>query len=355
MTRPLSYYEGMNPDRLRELITKTRQQLGTKVVILCHHYQLDEIVEHADFLGDSYLLAQKALQCSSGEYIVFCGVRFMAETADVITPSTRRVLLPAENAGCPMADMATYDDVQVCWEELLKRGIRPVPVAYMNSSASIKAFCGDNGGAVCTSSNARDVLRWSLEKGDCVLFLPDEHLGRNTGHQLGIPSSQVALWRRQARRLEGEARPRLVVWDGYCSVHQQFTSEQVNHVRTSSPQAKVIVHPECSQEVVNASDYAGSTEFIIRQVSESPPGSIFAIGTEINLVSRLAARYPDRTITSLNPQGSSCRDMGLLKATHLCRVLESLCKGEIINEVRVDESVAGAARRAIERMIEVSG
>ncbi len=353
MNRDIVYYRELPQVEVGARIEQARSTLGDRLIILGHHYQLDEVIQHVDFTGDSYQLAKKALTCSSAEFIVFCGVHFMAETADIVTDANRKVILPVMDAGCPMADMATYEHLKQCWKHLLEMGLSAVPVTYMNSSAEIKAFCGEHGGAVCTSSNAASVFSWALKQGDCILFTPDEHLGRNTGREIGIPENRIAKWLRSGH-LEASETPRLVVWDGYCPVHQRFSEQHVQSAREIYASVNVAVHPECPDSVVKMSDKAGSTEQIIQYIKESPSGSTWMVGTEKNLVERLAKTLSDRKVLHLAPDGSVCEDMSKVRAYHLCWVLENLVEGRLENQVRVPHDVAVRANLAIQRMLQVS-
>ena len=349
----LDYYKDMDRQTVAQRIEAARQALGDDVVILGHHYQSDDVIEHTDFTGDSFLLARQAAERSTSRYIVFCGVHFMAETADILTPPDRAVLLPEPEAGCSMADMATIGEVEECYRHLEQAGHKVVPITYMNSSAAIKAFCGRHGGIVCTSSNAQRAFDWALDRGDCILFLPDEHLGRNAGKQVGIFPKETAKWHRASGTLKGASEPRLVVWDGFCSVHLKFTVEQMAQARLRYAGVNVIVHPECPQKVVDAADDVGSTEYIIRRVSEGPPGSSWAVGTEINLVNRLAKKLTDRTVFSLNPVVSPCPTMYLVTAAHLLALLEALVEGNVRHRIVVPAEVAGPARIALDRMLKL--
>ncbi|MHB1131500.1 MAG: quinolinate synthase NadA [Chloroflexota bacterium] len=340
-------------------LTRARAVLGRSVVILGHHYQRDEIVKCADFQGDSFKLSRQAAQCREARFIVFCGVHFMAESADILSGPEQQVILPNLEAGCSMADMANLDDVQACWAEVDKAcGPGTVPVTYVNSAADVKAFCGARGGAVCTSANAAAVLRWALERDERVLFLPDEHLGRNTARQLGLDPAAVALWD-PAAPLGGNAladlrRARLIVWKGYCSVHMRFTIAQIEAARVRFPGIKTIVHPECRSEVVLAADAVGSTEWISKTIGEAPAGSQWAVGTEVNLVGRLARKHVDKRILCLDPVVCPCSTMYRIQPAYLLWVLERLVAGEVVNRVVVPEEVARWARVALDRMLAIA-
>ncbi len=350
------YFE--NEPAILEAIGRRKEELADRLLILGHHYQQEAVYRFADVTGDSLKLARQAAQAADRRYIVFCGVHFMAESADILTSDEQIVILPDLRAGCPMADMAGIDDVQWAWDELADTvSATVVPITYVNSSARIKAFVGEHGGAVCTSSNARKVLEWALERGDKVFFFPDEHLGRNTAYDLGIPAEEVVLWRRQ-EPLGGNApealqRARVILWNGYCTVHMQFKPEHVEHWRSKNPDINVIVHPECRHEVVRLADYAGSTENIIATVREAPAGSAWAIGTEINLVERLARQFPDKEIHSLSPFQCLCSTMYRIKPGYLLWVLDNLAAGTVVNRITVDADTAAAARVALERMLAI--
>jgi quinolinate synthase len=346
-------------DSCDERIATAKRQLGSRVVILGHHYQRDEVVKHADFRGDSLKLSQQAAG-SDADYIVFCGVHFMAESADILRQPHQAVVLPDLSAGCSMADMAEIGQVETCWEELRSAGIdtqRVIPVTYMNSAASIKAFTGRHGGSVCTSSNADKVMRWAFERGDRVLFLPDEHLGRNTAWQLGIDLAGTVVWD-PSRELGGNdeqalARAQVILWKGYCSVHQRFQPEHVDKVRREHPGIRVIVHPECRLEVVQKADVIGSTEKIIKAVQAAEPGTAWAIGTEIHLVNRLAHEFPEQKIISLDPHVCVCTTMFRISPPHLAWVLESLVEDRVVNRIQVDDETRRWACLALEQMLEL--
>ncbi|MBI9000412.1 quinolinate synthase NadA [Corynebacterium sp. CCM 9185] len=360
-------YRKATDEELHDRIHAAKAALGEKVVILGHFYQRDEIVRHADFVGDSFQLANAARNRPAAEAIVFCGVHFMAETADIVSAPHQKVILPNLAAGCSMADMAELDAVTDCWEQVEeifdsatdRDGRVPViPVTYMNSSAALKAFVGEHGGIVCTSSNADAVLEWAFERGQRVLFFPDQHLGRNTGRARGIPLAQMPLWNPNLP-LGGNTREqlleaRILLWHGFCSVHRRFTVGQINRARAEYPDAQVIVHPECPMEVVDAADSAGSTDFIVRAINAAPPGSVFAIGTEINLVQRLAAEHPEHTIFCLDPVVCPCSTMYRIHPGYLAWVLESLVEGDTVNRITVAPDTAEKAGVALERMLSVA-
>jgi quinolinate synthase len=335
-----------------------KDKLGSKVFILGHHYQRDEVIQFADVTGDSYKLAQQAAQRPEADYIVFCGVHFMAESADILTADDQHVILPDLGAGCSMADMATFDQVEECWEALEDAGIADgvVPVSYMNSSADIKAFTGKHGGTICTSSNAERAMRWAFEQGDKVLFLPDQHLGRNTAVlDLGLSLDDCVLYDPRkpygGNTVEALRAAKVILWRGHCSVHGRFTKEQVDAVRAAVPGVTVLVHPECRHEVVTAADLVGSTEFIIKTLDEAPAGSRWAIGTELNLVKRMAEQHPDKTIAFLEKTVCFCSTMNRIDLPHLVWALESLVEGTIPNEIRVDEQTAAYAKAALDQML----
>lgn len=357
-------YQRMSDEELHARIRAAKETLGDKLVILGHFYQRDEVVQYADFVGDSFQLANAALTRPNAESIVFCGVHFMAETADILAGAEQRVILPNLAAGCSMADMADEDAVETAWEELVELyGTEPdaegrmplMPVTYMNSSAALKAFCGRHGGIVCTSSNAATVLEWAFERAQRVLFFPDQHLGRNTASAMGIPLEQIPMINVHKPGLgqtEDTLRDaKVLLWHGFCSVHKRFTVEQIEQARAQYEGCKVIVHPECPKPVVDAADAAGSTDAIRTFVEASAPGDVIAIGTEINLVNRLAAQYPDRTIFCLDPVVCPCSTMYRIHPGYLAWVLDGLVEGEVRNQISVDEDVARDARIALERML----
>jgi quinolinate synthase len=349
-------------EELLERIGAARAKLGRKALILGHHYQRDEIIRFADYTGDSFKLARDAAREKEATYIVFCGVHFMAESADILTSDEQVVVLPDLGAGCSMADMADIDQVLDCWDDLTARnGKRTVPICYMNSSAAIKAFCGERGGIVCTSSNAGSVFRWAFERGDRLLFIPDEHLGRNTAHTLGFSDDELAVW--DPDRPLGACAPgsleraRIVLWKGFCSVHMHFLPEHVDRVRAEVPGIRVMVHPECTAEVVARADGMGSTEQILRAVRASEPGSSWAIATEFHLVGRLAEEMAPRgvEVRTLAPFACQCATMYRIHPRALCRVLESLAEGRIVNRITVPKEIAHHARIALDRMLEHQG
>ena len=340
-------------------INAVKAQLGARAVVLGHHYQREDIIQFADYKGDSFNLARWASQQRGAEYIVFCGVHFMAEAADILSAPDQQVVLPNMAAGCTMADMADPDDVLDCWQQLAAAGLSDstLPVTYMNSTASLKAFCGGNGGIVCTSSNATAVLQWAFSQRERVLFFPDQHLGRNTGVKLGIPLDQMLVWD-PAQPLGGHtaaelSRARIILWRGWCSVHMRFTTRQVADARAKYPGVTVLVHPECTLEVVQAADLNGSTEFIAKAIRAAPAGSAWAVGTEINLVSRLAREHPDKLVFCLDTVVCPCSTMYRIHPAYLGWVLEELAAGRVANRLVVPEDTARLAKVALDRMLEV--
>ncbi|MEL1135745.1 quinolinate synthase NadA [Desulfitobacterium sp. THU1] len=349
-------YLSLSEAEMDQRIRQAKEALGSKLVILGHHYQRDEVVRYADHRGDSLRLSQLAAQAKDAEFIVFCGVHFMAETADMLGAPGQKVILPDLDAGCPMADMAEIEDVERCWQQIsAKYHAEFVPVTYVNSTAEVKAFCGRHGGLTCTSSNALKILKTLFAEGKHVLFLPDEHLGRNTAIQLGLEEKDMFQWHREDWDIElPEVAPQIILWDGYCGVHQRFTPAHVDYVRSQYPGITVIVHPECSHAVVEKSDLSGSTDFIIRQITAAPAGSVWAVGTEINLVSRLAKENPDKTVICLNENVCLCVMMSRISQPHLLWVLENLQQGKVVNQISVKPEIAKDAVVALERMLELS-
>ncbi|MDA2997964.1 MAG: quinolinate synthase NadA [Actinomycetota bacterium] len=346
-----------DPD-LVERANQARSSLGDRAMILGHHYQRDEVIAYADIRGDSFKLAQAAADNPSAEFIFFCGVHFMAESADILTTQNQKVILPDLAAGCSMADMATAAQVEDCWQELEKLGVakKTIPITYMNSSAAIKAFTGKNNGAVCTSSNAMRAMKWAFEKGEKVLFLPDQHLGRNTAVlSLGLKLEDCVIWNpwKPSGGLSAAQikMAKVILWRGHCSVHGRFTVENIENVRRVLPQVKVLVHPECQHEVVARADVVGSTEMIIKTVTDSPSGSKWAIGTELNLVQRLARENPDKEVVFLDKTVCYCSTMNRIDLPHLVWAMEALLAGRVVNQIKVDEQVAKQAKVALERML----
>ena len=346
-----------DPD-LVERANQARSSLGDRAMILGHHYQRDEVIAYADIRGDSFKLAQAAADNPSAEFIFFCGVHFMAESADILTTQNQKVILPDLAAGCSMADMATAAQVEDCWQVLEKLGVakKTIPITYMNSSAAIKAFTGKNNGAVCTSSNAMRAMKWAFEKGEKVLFLPDQHLGRNTAVlSLGLKLEDCVIWnpwKPSGGLSEAQIKmAKVILWRGHCSVHGRFTVENIENVRSLLPQVKVLVHPECQHEVVAKADVVGSTEMIIKTVTDSPSGSKWAIGTELNLVQRLARENPDKEVVFLDKTVCYCSTMNRIDLPHLVWAMEALVAGRVVNQIKVDEQVALQAKVALERMM----
>ena len=356
----LEHYLSLPDHSMDERIANARERLGASTVLLGHHYQRDEVIRFADFTGDSYKLSKVAAE-TSARYIVFCGVHFMAESADVLGREEQQVILPDLNAGCSMADMAEISQVEACWEVLERLGLaaETIPLTYMNSTAAIKAFCGERGGLVCTSSNARAAFEWALARGKRILFLPDQHLGRNTGFAMGFAMEQMPVW--DPWGLQGGqtsaalASSRVLLWKGHCSVHQRFLPSHVDEVRARYPDVRVIVHPECRWEVCQKADDLGSTERIIKVVEDAPAGTTFAIGTEIHLVNRLARRFaPEgKRILSLESNGCLCTTMYRISPQHLAWALENLVEGRVVNRIQVRSSVKQWARVALDRMLEI--
>jgi quinolinate synthase len=345
-------------------IAAARAKLGATAVILGHHYQRDEVVRFADFTGDSYKLSKTAA-ATGAQYIVFCGVHFMAESADILAQNGQQVILPDLNAGCSMADMAEISQVEDCWDALERAGLaaETIPVTYINSTAAIKAFCGERGGLVCTSSSARKALEWAFARGKRILFLPDQHLGRNTGHSMGLPLDEMVVWDPWAVQIgsfwggqskEQLAASRMLLWKGHCAVHQRFLPSHVDQARAKYPGIEVIVHPECRYEVCQKADALGSTEQLIARVEQAPAGAIFAIGTEIHLVNRLAKRFaPEgKKIVSLDDAGCLCTTMYRISPQHLAWVLENLVEGRVVNRIEVKPDVKHWAKVALDRMLE---
>ena len=368
---PLAAYRELPDAALDERIEAVRRRMGERLVILGHHYQQDGVIAHADFQGDSYQLSKSAAARDACEAIAFCGVHFMAETADILanTPAKvaaragRRVtvVLPDMAAGCSMADMAAIDQVEDAWADLggVIDTADVTPVTYINSAASLKAFCGRHGGIVCTSSNARAVLDWAFARTKRVLFFPDQHLGRNTARKMGVPLESMCVWNPHDPTLGGNSRDRIenarvILWQGHCSVHAMFRPEHVDAMRAHLPGVKVLVHPECSMEVVDKADLVGSTSFILKQVEAAPPGTTWAIGTELHLVRRLEKDHPEQTIRFLSPTVCMCATMYRIDLAHLCWSLEHLEAGRPVNVIRVDDETARWAVTALERMLAVS-
>ena len=356
---PISYMR-TSPEELDTRITEAKAALGQRLLILGHHYQRDEVIKHADLRGDSFKLSQYAASQTKAESIVFCGVHFMAETADILSSQNQSVSLPNLTAGCSMADMARLDDVLDCWDDL-QEVLGPegmTPITYMNSPASIKAQCGRNEGIVCTSSNAPATFEWALGRRERIIFLPDQHLGRNTGLKMGIGLDEMLVWN-PFKPLGGHTedelrRARLILWQGHCSVHTRFTVPQIERARLQYPDVRVVVHPETTMEVVQAADYNGSTEYIIKVIDDAPAGSVWAVGTEINLVNRIAAENPDKTVFCLDSIVCPCSTMYRIHPAYLSWVLDGLNEGVVVNPITVDDETADQARVALDRMLSVT-
>ena len=360
--RPFAEYTALPAETIHARTWAAKRDLGRRAVVLGHHYQRASVIEFADFRGDSFRLSQLAAAQREAEFIVFCGVHFMAESADILRQPHQTVVLPDLKAGCSMADMAVIEDVEEAWERLTSvHGDTLVPVTYMNSSAALKAFCGERGGVVCTSSNAAAVLAWAWARKSRVFFFPDQHLGRNTAFAMGVPLGHMAEWDYRARDLDAinarcfRPETRVILWRGFCSVHTKFTLEQVREARAADPAAKVLVHPECPFDVVQDADLVGSTEFIIEQVCKGAPGASWAIGTEINLVHRLALEHPEQRVASLQKNVCPCATMNRIDPAHLLWSLENLVQGHVVNPVRVPETVKRHARTALDRMLALKG
>jgi quinolinate synthase len=353
-------YLGLSDEEMLRRIAAARETLANRLVILGHHYQRDEVIRFADYTGDSFRLARQIAQRPDADFIVFCGVHFMAESADVLCAPHQQVILPDLAAGCSMADMAAPEQLETCWEELTQMGIQGVvPVTYINSAASIKSFVGERGGTVCTSSNAMATLEWGFAQGEKILFLPDQHLGRNTAYKMGIPLDDMVVW--DPNEIFGGLDPeqvqraRMILWKGHCSVHERFTSRQIETVRRQHPGIRVIVHPEVPWDVVQAADDSGSTEYIIKTVTNSPEGSIWAVGTEVHLVNRLAQQLaPGRTVVSLDQFGCLCSTMFRVSPNHLLWILEELVHGRVHNRIVVSDEQKHWNRVALERMLSIS-
>ena len=352
-------YLGLSDEELSLRIAAARAALGPRLVILGHHYQRDEVIAFADYTGDSFKLARHVSAHPGADYIVFCGVHFMAESADVLSAAHQQVILPDLAAGCSMADMAEIDQLEMCWTDLAQMGVSAViPVTYINSAVAVKAFVGERGGVVCTSSNAAATLGWAWERGERVLFLPDQHLGRNTAYKMGVPLDRMVVWdpNEMWGGVDADAvhQSRMILWKGHCSVHARFTVRQIENIRKEHPGVRVIVHPEVPLEVVQAADDAGSTEYIINQVKSSPAGSVWAVGTEVHLVSRLARDVqPDRTVLSLYQFGCLCSTMFRVSPNHLLWVLEGLVDGEVHNRIVVPDGQKYWTKVALDRMLSI--
>jgi quinolinate synthase len=362
-------YLGLSDEEMDARIAAAKAQLGRRLVILGHHYQRDEVIKFADYTGDSYKLAGQVSRHPDAEFIVFCGVHFMAESADVLSADHQQVILPDLAAGCSMSDMADPEQLEQCWSDLRQMGVigqgreghgrqEVVPVTYINSAAAIKAFCGEHGGVVCTSSNAAATLKWAWERGERILFMPDQHLGRNTAYRMGVPLDEMVVW--DPNEIWGGLEPdavknaRIILWKGHCSVHARFTVRQIENMRAQHPGIRVIVHPEVPFDVVQAADDSGSTEYIIKTVKDSPAGSIWAVGTEVHLVNRLAREVaPDRTVFSLDTFGCLCSTMFRVSPNHLLWVLEGLVDGEVHNRIVVPDDQKHWTKVALDRMLSI--
>jgi quinolinate synthase len=352
-------YLGLSDEEMDVRIAAARAALGSRLVILGHHYQRDEVIRFADYTGDSFKLAQQVSRHPDADFIVFCGVHFMAESADVLSADHQQVVLPDLAAGCSMADMADIEQLEMCWNDLEQMGLSSiVPVTYINSAAAVKAFCGERGGVVCTSSNAAATLRWAWERGKHILFLPDQHLGRNTAYRMGVPLDQMVVWDPSEiwGGLDADAvkNSRIILWKGHCSVHTRFTVRQIENIRKQNPGVRVIVHPEVPWDVVQAADDSGSTEYIIKQVTGSPAGSVWAVGTEIHLVNRLANKLqPERTVLSLDQFGCLCSTMFRVSPNHLLWTLDGLVDGEVHNRIVVPDDRKYWTKVALDRMLTI--
>jgi quinolinate synthase len=361
-------YLRLSDDEMDARIAAAKKALGDRVVILGHHYQRDEVIKFADYIGDSLKLARAAASRGKAEFIVFCGVHFMAESADILRAPHQKVLLPDLAAGCSMADMAAPDQLDMCWRELAEMGVRTdaiengraglIPVTYINSSAAIKAFVGDHGGIVCTSTNAAAVMKWAWEQGERLVMLPDQHLGRNTAYKMGVPLDEMVVW--DPNEIWGGLQPeqvkkaKLILWKGHCSVHTRFTVAQIDAFRKTYPGGQVVAHPECTFDVVQAADRSGSTESIINTVKESPEGSVWAVATEVHLVNRLGHEVaPARTVITLDPFGCLCSTMFRVSPNHLLWILEGLIEGQIHNQIIVPDDQKRAAKLALDRMLAI--
>ncbi len=358
--RPLSReYTGLSEAETLERIARAKETLGPDLVILGHHYQRDEIIRFADFRGDSFKLAREAAGRPEAKYIVFCGVHFMAESADILKPGDQAVILPNLSAGCSMADMADDDQVADCWEQISPLlGGEVTPITYMNSTASLKAFVGRNGGAVCTSSNAQAVLKWAFDRRPRVLFFPDQHLGRNSGVAMGYSPDEMIMWdpyQPMGGVSDDQVRAaKIILWKGHCSVHGRFNVKQIEDARSRVPGVQIVVHPECPMDVVQAADANGSTEFIVKYVANAAPGSAIGIATEINLVNRLAQEYPDRTVFCLDPVVCPCSTMYRIHPSFLLWVLDNLLDGKVVNRITVPEPTRSEAKVALDRMLSIT-
>jgi len=356
-------YLKLSPEEIRESIKKLKDAMGSKVTILGHHYQREDVIEFSDLQGDSFLLSKLAAEKNDSEIIIFCGVHFMAETAEILSANNQKVILPNMAAGCSMADMAATEDVKRSWKQINETlnsttNKNPViPVTYMNSTASIKALCGENNGIVCTSSNANKAFEWAFERGERILFVPDQHLGRNTGLEYGIKESEMVIWDPYKKNggLSDEEliNSKLILWKGHCSVHTRFSVDQINSARAKYPDVNILVHPECTNEVVSRADYVGSTEYIKNMVHDAPSGSNWAIGTEINLVKRLAHTYTDKNVFCLDDMICPCSTMYRVHPAYLLWVMEGLVAGYVINQIKVDDKIQEFSKLSLQRMLDL--
>ncbi len=358
---PISDYQDLPPEELFDRTVAAKKAMGDQVLMLGHNYQRDEVIVHADLRGDSLLLSKLAAERSQHPYVVFCGVHFMAETADILSRTKQTVILPDMAAGCSMADMAAIEQVDQCWEELgrvLDVENQVMPAVYVNSAAVIKAFCGEHGGITCTSSNAKAVMEWSWARREKILFFPDEHLGRNVANKMGMPREEMIVWDPfmpyGGNSKEAIRKAKLILWKGHCSVHQMFQAEHVEYFRTTYPGVQVIVHPECHENVVNQADHVGSTEFIIQTVKNAKPGTIWAVGTELNLVNRLKNEETDKQVFFLSSTVCRCATMYRIDGSHLCWCMENLAQGTVVNQILVPEDEKILAKLALDRMMAVS-
>lgn len=351
-------YIQMPEQEMQERVQAIKEQFGQKLFIPGHHYQKDEVIQFADARGDSLKLAQISADNKKAEYIVFCGVHFMAETADMLTGPDQKVILPDMRAGCSMADMADIDQTEKGWKIMQDAFSDTIlPLTYVNSTAAIKAFVGRHGGATVTSSNAKKMLEWAFTQKQRILFLPDQHLGRNTASELGVQLNEMAVWDPIEQKFEYEGEPsqvRVILWKGHCSVHEKFNVRHIENLRKRDPEFNILVHPECTFEVVQAADYAGSTNYIITTIEQAPAGSKWAIGTEMNLVNRIINEHPDKEIVSLNPFMCPCLTMNRIDLPHLLWALDELARGNVVNQIAVEAEIAEYAILALNRMLELS-
>ena len=355
---PVSYMR-TSPEELEQKISDAKEKLGNKIMILGHHYQRDEVIQFADIRGDSFKLSQHAADSPDAEFIIFCGVHFMAETADILSDIEQKVILPNLTAGCSMADMAHIDDVLDCWDDLTEiLGENSViPMTYMNSTAAIKSLCGENGGIVCTSSNASAAFDWAFERGDKILFLPDQHLGRNTAVTKGVQLDEMIVWNpfkpQGGNTIEEIKNAKLILWQGHCSVHTRFTTAQIDSARETNSEVSIVVHPECTLDVVESADYVGSTEYIKQIINEAEPGTSWGVGTEISLVNRIASENPDKNVFCLDSVVCPCSTMYRIHPAYVAWVLDGLLEGVVVNQIEVDEETRKFSRIALDRMLSI--